>query len=75
MERERQKNELPDIKTGDKIKLTSKNISEKVTKAPSHYNEDTLLKAMENAGIESLDKRYRSRKERLRNTSYKSRNY
>ena len=34
----------------------SKNISEKFTKAPSHYNEDTLLKAMENAGIESLDK-------------------
>ena len=54
--KEKQKNELPDIKTGDKIKLTSKNISEKFTKAPSHYNEDTLLKAMENAGIESLDK-------------------
>ena len=54
--KERQENELPDVKTGDKIKLTSKNISEKFTKAPSHYNEDTLLKAMENAGVESLDK-------------------
>ena len=54
--KEKQKNELPDIKTGDKIKLTSKNISEKFTKAPSHYNEDTLLKTMENAGVESLDK-------------------
>ncbi|HFR3478508.1 TPA: DNA topoisomerase, partial [Streptococcus suis] len=53
---EKQENELPDIKTGDKIKLTSKNISQKFTKATSHYNEDTLLKAMENAGIESLDK-------------------
>ena len=52
----RQENELPDIKTGDKIKLTSKNISEKFTKAPGHYNEDTLLKSMENAGVESLDK-------------------
>ncbi|HGD1459199.1 TPA: DNA topoisomerase III [Streptococcus agalactiae] len=54
--KERQENELPDVKTGDKIKLTSKNISEKFTKAPSHYNEDTLLKAMESAGVESLDK-------------------
>lgn len=54
--KQRQENELPDVKTGDNIKLTSKNISEKFTKAPSHYNEDTLLKAMESAGVESLDK-------------------
>ncbi|MBU5669277.1 DNA topoisomerase 3 [Peptoniphilus sp. MSJ-1] len=47
---------LPKLSTGEKIKLSSKEISEKFTKPQSHYTEDSLLKVMELAGVESLDK-------------------
>lgn len=38
------------------IKLNSFELSEKYTKPQSHYNENTLLKAMETAGVDALDK-------------------
>lgn len=48
--------QLPNFKQGDLIKLNSFELSEKYTKPQSHYNENTLLKAMETAGIDALDK-------------------
>ena len=47
---------LPKLNTGDTIKLNKKEISKKYTKPQIHYTEDTLLKAMELAGNEALDK-------------------
>ena len=47
---------LPNLSQGDLIKLNSFEISEKYTKPQSHYNENTLLKAMETAGVDALDK-------------------
>lgn len=49
-------NKLPNLRQGDLIKLKSFELSEKYTKPQSHYNENTLLKAMETAGIDALDK-------------------
>lgn len=48
--------QLPNLSQGDLIKLNSFELSEKYTKPQSHYNENTLLKAMETAGIDALDK-------------------
>ena len=47
---------LPDINVGDVFKITDKKIKEKYTQAPKHFTEDTLLKAMEIAGNEALEK-------------------
>ncbi len=47
---------LPNLSQGDLIKLNSFELSEKYTKPQSHYNENTLLKAMETAGVDALDK-------------------
>lgn len=41
---------LPNVKKGDKVGLNSAKALNKKTKPPSHYNEATLLSAMENAG-------------------------
>ena len=47
---------LPDVNVGDVIEVKDKEIKEKYTKPPKHFTEDTLLKAMEIAGNDSLDK-------------------
>ena len=47
---------LPTVSVGDELLLNSKEVLEKFTKPPKAYTEDTLLKAMEVAGNESLDK-------------------
>ena len=48
--------ELPDVIVGDVISIENKEIKEKFTQPPKHYTEDTLLKAMELAGTEMIDK-------------------
>ena len=47
---------LPSVSSGDILHLESSELREKYTAAPKHYTEDTLLKAMELAGTEMLDK-------------------
>lgn len=46
----------PDLSVGDVLEIEVKTIKENFTKPPQHYTEDTLLKAMEIAGNETLDK-------------------
>jgi len=48
--------ELPDVSIGDVLSIENKEIKEKYTKPPKHFTENTLLKAMEIAGNDSLDK-------------------
>ncbi|PRT69959.1 DNA topoisomerase III [Streptococcus anginosus] len=47
---------LPDVSVGDVLSVENKEIKEKFTKPPKHFTEDTLLKAMEIAGNEALEK-------------------
>ncbi len=47
---------LPNLSSGDELVVLDVVIQEKFTKPPQHFNEDTLLKAMEEAGADSLDK-------------------
>lgn len=47
---------LPNLSSGDELDVLDVVIQEKFTKPPQHFTEDTLLKAMEKAGRESLDK-------------------
>ena len=47
---------LPSVSSGDILHLESSELIEKYTAAPKHYTEDTLLKAMELAGTEMIDK-------------------
>ena len=47
---------LPSVSSGDILHLESSELREKYTAAPKHYTEDTLLKAMELAGAEMIDK-------------------
>ena len=47
---------LPNLSSGDELVVLDVVIQEKFTKPPQHFNEDTLLKAMEKAGADSLDK-------------------
>ena len=48
--------ELPDVSIGDVLSIENKEIKEKFTQPPKHFTEDTLLKAMELAGTEDLEK-------------------
>nr|WP_072515260.1 DNA topoisomerase 3 [Ndongobacter massiliensis] len=48
--------ELPDVSIGDVLSLENKEIKEKFTQPPKHFTEDTLLKSMEIAGNEALEK-------------------
>ncbi|HEW6865874.1 TPA: DNA topoisomerase 3 [Streptococcus pneumoniae] len=48
--------ELPDVKVGDAFEVENKEIKEKFTQPPKHFTEDTLLKAMEVAGNDALEK-------------------
>ena len=47
---------LPNVNIGDILEINDKEIKEKYTTAPKHYTEDTLLKAMEVAGNDALEK-------------------
>ena len=47
---------LPDLSVGDVLSIENKEIKEKFTQPPKHFTEDTLLKAMEIAGNEALEK-------------------
>lgn len=47
---------LPKINVGDVLEIKEKEIREKYTQAPKHFTEDTLLKAMELAGNDALEK-------------------
>ncbi|BBM51869.1 DNA topoisomerase III [Leptotrichia trevisanii] len=48
--------ELPDVSVGGVISIEDKEIKEKFTQPPKHFTEDTLLKAMEVAGNDTLEK-------------------
>jgi len=48
--------ELPDVSISDVLNIENKEIKEKYTQPTKHFTEDTLLKAMEIAGNDSLDK-------------------
>ena len=47
---------LPDVSVGDVLSVENKEIKEKFTQPQKHFTEDTLLKAMELAGTEDLEK-------------------
>ena len=47
---------LPKVNVGDVLEIKEKEIKEKYTEPPKHFNEDSLLKAMEIAGNEALEK-------------------
>lgn len=47
---------LPDVKIGDSLDIKDKEIKEKYTSSPKHFTEDLLLKAMELAGNDALEK-------------------
>ena len=49
-------NVLPDVSIGDVLSIENKEIKEKFTQTPKHFTEDTLLKAMELAGNDALEK-------------------
>ena len=48
--------ELPDVSIGDVLSIENKEIKEKFTQPLKHFTEDTLLKSMEIAGNEALEK-------------------
>lgn len=48
--------ELPDVSIGNVLSIENKEIKEKFTQPPKHFTEDTLLKSMEIAGNEALEK-------------------
>lgn len=47
---------LPDVSVGDVLGIENKEIKEKFTNPPKHFTEDTLLKSMEIAGNDALEK-------------------
>lgn len=47
---------LPDVSIGNVLSIENKEIKEKFTQPPKHFTEDTLLKSMEIAGNEALEK-------------------
>ena len=48
--------ELPNVNVGDALSIENKEIKEKFTQPPKHFTEDTLLKSMEIAGNDALEK-------------------
>lgn len=47
---------LPDVSVGDVLSIENKEVKEKFTQPPKHFTEDTLLKSMELAGNDALEK-------------------
>lgn len=56
--KEKKENEvtLPTLSIGDVLEIQNRKVNEKYTSPPKHFTEETLLKAMEIAGTEVLDK-------------------
>ena len=48
--------ELPNVNVDDALNIKNKEIKEKFTQPPKHFTEDTLLKSMEIAGNDALEK-------------------
>ena len=48
--------ELPNVSVDDVLSIENKEIKEKFTQPPKHFTEDTLLKSMEIAGNDALEK-------------------
>ena len=48
--------ELPNVNVDDVLSIENKEIKEKFTQPPKHFTEDTLLKSMEIAGNDALEK-------------------
>ena len=48
--------ELPNVSVDDILSIENKEIKEKFTQPPKHFTEDTLLKSMEIAGNDALEK-------------------
>lgn len=48
--------ELPNVNVDDALNIENKEIKEKFTQPPKHFTEDTLLKSMEIAGNDALEK-------------------
>jgi len=46
----------PDVSVGDVLRIENKEIKEKFTQPPKHFTEDMLLKSMEIAGNDALEK-------------------
>ena len=47
---------FPDVSVGDVLSVENKEVKEKFTQPPKHFTEDTLLKSMEIAGNDALEK-------------------
>ncbi|MEE7908928.1 DNA topoisomerase 3 [Clostridioides difficile] len=47
---------LPDVSVGDVLSVENKEVKEKFTQPPKHFTEDTLLKSIEIAGNDALEK-------------------
>lgn len=47
---------LPNVSVGDVLSVENKEVKEKFTQPPKHFTEDTLLKSMEIAGNDALEK-------------------
>ena len=47
---------LPDVSVGEVLSVENKEVKEKFTQPPKHFTEDTLLKSMEIAGNDALEK-------------------
>lgn len=47
---------FPNVNIGDELEIKEKNIKEMYTTPPKHFTEDSLLKAMEIAGNDALEK-------------------
>jgi len=66
---------LPDVSVGDVLSVENKEVKEKFTQPPKHFTEDTLLKAMEVAGNDALEKGVEVEKKRTWYSCNKSRDY
>ena len=53
---EKEKNQIPKLCDGDVLNIQKVEVKEGKTSPPKHFTEDTLLKAMEIAGSDALDK-------------------
>ena len=56
---------LPDLSIGDVLRIENKEIKEKYTSPAKHFTEDLLLKAMELAGNDALEKGVEVERKRL----------
>lgn len=53
---EKEKNQIPKLCDGDILNIQKVEVKEGKTSPPKHFTEDTLLKTMEGAGSDALDK-------------------